>query len=109
MSFCPSCGADVGEYAFCTRCGNAVHGQTPAYTQPPVQYIVKPVAPDAPDKGWFILGFLLPPVGLLLYLLFHGSKPQRAGSAGRGALWCFLSFLIVALILAFLTFFTFAI
>jgi hypothetical protein len=36
--------------------------------------------------GWFILGFFIPLVGLVLYLLWKNNKPQSANSAGWGAL-----------------------
>ena len=98
MSFCPSCGINVGESAFCPDCGYPVNGKPPA-VPPSVQYAVKPVTPDAPDKGWFIIGFILPPVGLIMYLLFHGTQPKRAASAGKGALWMVITALIVAVIL----------
>lgn len=99
MSFYPSCGINVGESAFCPDCGYPVNGKAPAVPQSPVQYAVKPVTPDAPDKGWFIIGLLLPPVGLIMYLLFHGTQPKRATSAGKGALWMVTTALIVAVIL----------
>ena len=108
MSFCPSCGVNVGESAFCPQCGYSVNGQPSAYAQPPMQYVVKPVAPDAPDKGWFIIGFLCPPVGLIMYLLCHGTRPMRATSAGKGALWCVFSLAIIAIVLALINMINFS-
>lgn len=75
MSFCPKCGAEVGDAAFCTNCGQVMQQgtldsvqnvaaeqpaapvyqqsayQQPAYQQPPAQqpqqpyYVPQPVAP----------------------------------------------------------------
>lgn len=103
MSFCPSCGIDVGEGAYCPQCGTAMTGQPPAYAQPPVQYIVKPVTPDAPSAGLAWLSFFFPLVGLILYLVYHDSKPMKAASAGKGALWGFLLPLVVLLLFVIVT------
>lgn len=108
MSFCPSCGKNVGESAFCPDCGYPVNGKVPAAPQPAVQYVVKPVTPDAPDRGWFIIGLLCPLVGLVMYLLCHGSKPKRATSAGKGAIWGILFPFVCAVILLILGIFFYA-
>ena len=42
--------------------------------------------PDSPSYGFAVLGFLLPPVGLALYLSWEGRLPFRAGSVGKGAI-----------------------
>lgn len=99
MSFCPSCGTDVGEGAFCPQCGCSINGQTSPYAQPPVQYIVKPVTPDAPSKGIAWLSFFFPLVGFILYLVYHDTKPMKASSAGKGALWGVLIPLLIGLIM----------
>lgn len=100
MSFCQSCGANVGESAFCPHCGYSINGQPPAYAQPPVQYILKPMTPDAPSKGIAWLSFFFPLVGLILYLVYHDTKPKKAVSAGKGALWGFFGPLIVVIVFA---------
>lgn len=100
MSFCQSCGANVGESAFCPHCGYSIHGQPPAYAQPPVQYILKPMTPDAPSKGIAWISFFFPLVGLILYLVYHDTKPMKAASAGKGALWGVLTPIIVVLVLS---------
>jgi len=41
---------------------------------------------DAPSFGYAILGFFIPIVGLILYLMWKDQTPQRARSAGKGAL-----------------------
>lgn len=52
---------------------------------------------------WWILGFVLPPVGLILYLVWKNDKKEDARNAGTGALiatciWAFigLSFLLTS-------------
>ena len=44
---------------------------------------------DVPSTGLNILCFLIPIVGLIVYLSMKGSKPIKAGSAGKAALWGF--------------------
>ena len=41
---------------------------------------------DAPNTGFAILGFLIPIVGLILYLVNKDTTPLKAKSAGKGAL-----------------------
>ena len=41
---------------------------------------------DAPSAGFAVLGFFIPIVGLILFLVWHDTYPLRAKSAGKGAL-----------------------
>ena len=41
---------------------------------------------DAPSVGYAVLGFFIPVVGLILYLMWKDQTPLRARSAGKGAL-----------------------
>jgi len=41
---------------------------------------------DAPSGGYAVLGFFIPVVGLILYLVWKDQTPLRAKSAGKGAL-----------------------
>lgn len=41
---------------------------------------------DSGSFGWAVLGFLLPVVGLILYLVWKDAKPLSARQAGKGAL-----------------------
>ncbi|MDR0514494.1 MAG: hypothetical protein LBG81_04965 [Coriobacteriaceae bacterium] len=47
---------------------------------------VPPRKTDAASFGFALLGFLIPLVGLTLFVRWKGEFPLRAGSAGRGAL-----------------------
>ena len=106
MSFCPFCGFDAGDGAFCSRCGRAVNdtSQFPVYEQPLIPDTVEAQPVDAPSKGFAVLGFFFPLVGLILYLVHHDSKPKRAASAGKGALWGVICPAIVIVGVIFLTF-----
>ncbi len=41
---------------------------------------------DKGGFGWGALGFFIPLVGLILYLVWKGEKPKTAKAAGKGAL-----------------------
>ena len=43
-------------------------------------------AADAPSTGFAVLGFFLPVVGLILYLVWKDTTPLKAKSVGKGAL-----------------------
>lgn len=59
--------------------------QPPAYYPP---YYQKPV--DQGSFGWSILGFFLPMIGLILYLVWKDEKPISSKQAGTGALIGFI-------------------
>jgi len=51
------------------------------------EHIARPsFAQDAPSIGIAIIGFLLPLVGIIMYIAWLNSLPFRARSAGKGAL-----------------------
>ena len=73
MKYCSKCGKEIFEEAvICPHCGCAV-AKTPAVD-------------DAPNMGFAVLGFFLPIVGLILYLIWKDKTPLKAKSAGKGAL-----------------------
>lgn len=71
MKFCEKCGKEImDEAVVCPHCG--------------CQTQHKPV--DSNNFGWAVLGFCVPIVGLILYLIWKDSTPMKAKSAGKGAL-----------------------
>lgn len=75
MKYCSHCGAQIDDEAvFCVKCGCSVSSGKTVRTD------------DAPNAGFAVLGFFLPLVGLILYLVWMDSYPLRAKSAGKGAL-----------------------
>ncbi len=88
--YCKNCGQQIDDNAFvCPHCGVAQ------------RYVpqVQPI-PDSGGFGWALLGFLIPIVGLVLYLVWKDTKPMTARSAGKGA----LAAVIVGVVLYVLTF-----
>lgn len=70
MAYCKNCGAEIDDKAvICPKCG--VSQQTVV---------------DSGSFGWGVLGFCLPIVGLILFLVWKDTKPNTAKKAGIGAL-----------------------
>ena len=80
MKYCSSCGQELLDAAiFCPKCGCACGG-------------LRGVDPyDAPSAGMTVLGFFIPIVGFILYLVEKDTRPLHAASAGKGALGGFLT------------------
>lgn len=55
--------------------------------------------PDIPSAGWGVLGFFFPLVGLILYLVWQQTMPNRAHMCGKGAL---ISVIVVAAFFVFI-------
>ena len=76
MKFCSKCGKEINEEAvICVHCGCSIAPNAPAAANA-----------DAPNTGFAVLGFFIPLVGLILYLVNKDSSPLKAKSAGKGAL-----------------------
>lgn len=87
--FCSKCGKEVSDEAVvCVHCGCAIENKkVPVAT-----------SKDAPSIGFAILGFLIPLVGLVLYLINRDTAPLKAKSAGKGALIGFCASLVISII-----------
>lgn len=100
--YCRYCGKQIEEDArFCPYCGSAQQEERQA--PPPQQRYVDPN--DAPSGGFAVLGFFIPVVGLILFLVWQDTMPQRAKSCGKGA----LTAVIVSASLVLLTFIAIAV
>lgn len=72
MKFCTKCGKEImDEAVVCPNCGCTQNA---------------PKANDSSSFGFALLGFCIPLVGLILYLVWKDSSPLKAKSAGKGAL-----------------------
>ena len=73
MAYCKNCGAQIDDQAaVCPSCGVA-QNNTPAVV-------------DKGGFGWGLLGYCVPIVGLILFLVWKDTKPKTAKAAGIGAL-----------------------
>lgn len=79
--YCTECGTVIDDNAvFCSNCGKRVKGTYNASTVAPTYN------DDSSGIGFAIAGFLVPICGLILYLAERKDRPQKAKSAGIGAL-----------------------
>lgn len=75
MAFCSNCGGQLNDnQAVCLSCGVAV------------KQMNQKVVVDDGNIGWGILGFFVPIVGLVLYLIWKDEQPNNSLMAGKGAL-----------------------
>ena len=93
--YCSHCGTNLnGDEKFCPNCGAPVGEQKPqsdpfaakSTTFSDAQSKAQTATGDAPSAGYGILGFLIPIVGLILYVVWKNEYPLRAKSCGKGAL-----------------------
>ena len=86
MKYCSKCGKEImDEAVICPACGCSQENM-------PVRNLN-----DSGGAGWTFLGFCVPLVGLILYLVWKDDMPLRAKSAGKGAL---ISVIIAVIIYA---------
>lgn len=87
MAYCKNCGAQIDDKAaVCVHCGVAVNN-TGAQQ------------PDNGGFGWGLLGFCIPIVGLILFLVWKDTKPKTAKAAGKGALISVIFWIVVYVLL----------
>ena len=71
--YCKTCGSLINDEAIiCPKCGCETGKSV--------------LKKDESSIGYAILGFLIPILGLILYLIWHSEYPLRAKSIGKGAL-----------------------
>lgn len=81
MKYCKNCGKEINDQSVvCPHCG--------------VQQEDLAASGDSGSFGWGLLGFCIPIVGLILFLVWKGDKPKTAKMAGMGAL---ISVIVMAL------------
>lgn len=90
--YCKNCGRTVDDTSsYCNNCGARIDNKPDA-----------DVSEDNSNLGFAILGFFIPIVGLILFLIYEEKKPKRAKSAGKGALIGFITEIVLAIILVIL-------
>lgn len=91
MKYCSKCGKEIHDDAVvCTHCGCSVKGGSVINHEE-----------DAPSTGFAVLGFFIPIIGLILWLIWKDKTPLKAKSVGQGALIGFcvsFAFFIISMI-----------
>ena len=86
MAYCKNCGEQIDDMAVvCPKCG--------------VSQETKPAVEDKGGFGWGLLGFCLPLVGLILFLVWKDTKPRTSKAAGKGALICVIISVILYIVM----------
>ena len=90
--YCKYCGRIIDDDSkYCVNCGNNMKNDNSGT-----------VSDDAPSKGFAVLGFFVPIIGLILYLIYERKQPKRAKSAGKGALIGFITKIVVYIVIVIL-------
>ena len=90
--YCKNCGRAVDDNSlYCYNCGVRLDNTSS-----------ENISEDNSSFGFAILGFFIPIVGLILFLIYEGKKPKRAKSAGKGALIGFITKIVLSIILIIL-------
>lgn len=77
MNYCPNCGKPVDPKAvICPNCGVALTATSKINNN----------TSDNGSAWWAVLGFFIPVVGLILYIVWKNDEPKNAKKAGIGAL-----------------------
>lgn len=104
MAFCPGCGSAIEpDTKHCPECGRKLYENEGGVAQP---YVAQPQTVYSPQMnmqpvdngsfGWAVLGFFLPVVGLVLFLVWKDEKPKSAKQAGLGAFVCVVLSVVLA-------------
>lgn len=90
--YCKNCGGFIDSAStYCENCGTNLNSfQNTNATD------------DNSSFGFAILGFFIPLLGLIFFLVYEGKKPKRAKSAGKGALIGFITKIVITIILVVL-------
>ena len=89
MKYCSKCGKEIMvDAVICPSCGCSQDNKT------------LQIKTDSSSLGWAFLGFCIPIVGLILYLVWKDDTPLKAKSAGKGALISVIISVIVYIIYA---------
>ena len=88
--FCKNCGKEIDDKAFvCPNCGVKVESASVASVAD---------ADSGSKAGWGILSFLIPLVGLILFLMWKNERPQTAKVCGICALVSFIASIVIGII-----------
>ena len=100
MKYCSKCGKEImDEAVICPECGCAQENNVPGNNAPQIKTALSNLGREASSNfGWSVLGFFIPIVGLILYLVWKETSPSKAKAAGYGALSGFLLSLCVSVI-----------
>jgi hypothetical protein len=87
--YCQNCGNQISKEAYvCPKCGVLTNGKKNINDA------------DAPNGGLNAIGFLIPIIGLILFLAFVGTSPKKANSI---LFWSFFGFVLSLILITSLS------
>lgn len=95
--YCEKCGQFVQDGAsFCQNCGNSVKHSYNEFNYSNDNNTYKN---DKPNFWFALIGFIIPIIGLILFIVYEGKQPKKAKSAGKGALISVVIKVIISVVL----------
>ena len=89
--YCQNCGAKIEQGAeYCSSCGNSIKNNSNGN--------VEVSNSTSSSIGWGILGFFIPIVGLVLFLVWKQERPKDSKAAGIGALISIIAYIVLIII-----------
>ena len=93
--YCKNCGKTIEDDSlYCSNCGTKLDATSATSN-----------SEDSSSFGFALAGFLVPLVGLILFLIYDRKAPERAKSAGKGALIGVITQIALYIIIFFLMIF----
>ena len=87
MDFCPYCGCEIDAgTTCCPSCGSELE---------PTPVTVNRTVSDNGGFGWSLRGCCLPIVALILYFVWHNTKPKTAQALCSGAIVGVIIFVVI--------------
>ena len=89
MAFCNNCGGKLnGDEKYCPYCGSSLLENNNNNNNVNINMNTQqtPTSESGSAGWWGVLGFFIPIVGLVLYLVWKDEKPKASKAAGTGAL-----------------------
>lgn len=90
-----------GKYMYCKHCGRIVDDNSNFCNNCGMRFDNRQNFNDIDDSssvGFAILGFFIPLVGLILFLVYESKCPKRAKSVGKGALIGFITKIVISIV-----------
>lgn len=90
-----------GKYMYCKHCGRIVDDNSNFCNNCGMRFDNRQNFNDIDDSssvGFAILGFFIPLVGLILFLVYESKRPKRAKSVGKGALIGFITKIVISIV-----------
>lgn len=91
--YCAKCGTKADKNSeFCAKCGSSLKGEI-------ITTDNNKVESSGSSFGWGVLGFFIPLVGLILFIVWNKDRKKDAKAAGIGALIGTICYILLYILL----------